>query len=64
MLADATLRPGQKGAKRLLEKHGDRLGCVRYPYDSGSGRPYAPVELLESIQYWTSTIGYPKLGIQ
>ncbi len=28
------LKPGQKGTKRLVEKYGDALLCVRYRYDA------------------------------
>jgi hypothetical protein len=53
MIAKATLRPGQKGTKRLLEKYGDRLVCVRYRYDSVNGKRYTTVELLEAESHWT-----------
>jgi hypothetical protein len=54
MIAKATLRPGQKGTKRLLEKYGDRLVCVRYRYDSVNGKRYTTVELLEAESEWTT----------
>ena len=54
MIAKATLRPGQKGTKRLLEKYGDRLVCVRYRYDSLNGKRYTTVELLETESKWTT----------
>lgn len=28
------LKPGMKGTKRLVEKYGDSLLCVRYRYDA------------------------------
>ena len=28
-----TLRPGQAGTRKLVERYGDRLVCVRYVYD-------------------------------
>jgi hypothetical protein len=31
------LKPGQKGTKRLVEKFGDSLLCVRYRYDEKRG---------------------------
>ena len=37
-----TLRPHQRGAKRLLAQYGDRLVCVRHRYDAeqkNGGRP-------------------------
>ena len=33
MLTRAVLRPGQKGAHRLVQKYGGRLVCVRYRCD-------------------------------
>ena len=33
MTTEATLRPGQNGTKRLTDKSGKRLVCVRYKYD-------------------------------
>jgi len=60
MIAKATLRPGQKGTKRLLEKYGDRLVCVRYRYDSVSGKRYTTVELLEAQSNWTAKDGPSK----
>lgn len=43
----ATLKPGQNGTKRLREKYGDRLLCVRYRYDEETGKRYTTVELIE-----------------
>ncbi len=33
-----TLRPGQGGTKKLLERYGERLVCARYLYDDKAGR--------------------------
>ena len=33
-----TLRPGQHGARKLLERYGERLVRVRYLYDPEAGR--------------------------
>jgi hypothetical protein len=45
-----TLRPGQSGTKKLLERYGERLVRVRYLYDEASGRRLKTVELIvESI---------------
>ncbi len=33
----AHLKPGQKGTRRLVEKYGDSLLCVRYRYDEKRG---------------------------
>ena len=47
MITTTTLKPGQKGTKRLAEKYGDRLVCVRYKTDQEIGRRYTTVELIE-----------------
>ena len=47
-----TLKPGQNGTKRLLEKYGDRLLCVRYRYDEKTGKRYTTVELIEAEIEW------------
>ena len=45
-----TLRPGQNGTKKLLERYGTRLVRVRYLYDPQAGRRLKTVELIvESI---------------
>jgi hypothetical protein len=41
-----TLRPGDRGTKKLLERYGDRLLCVRYRYDGGSGRRIKTAEII------------------
>jgi len=28
-----TLKPGQKGTKKLIAEYGDQLVCIRYRYD-------------------------------
>jgi hypothetical protein len=40
------LKPGQKGTKRLTEKYGDDLICVRYRYDEASRTRIKTVELI------------------
>jgi hypothetical protein len=52
MSTKATLKPGQNGTKRLIEKYGSRLVCVRYRYDTASGRRYTTVELIEEESDW------------
>lgn len=47
MQITTTIRPGQKGTKRLTEKYGERLICVRYRSDSHTGKRYTTVELIE-----------------
>lgn len=52
MEARTTLRPGQKGTRKLLERFGERLGCVRYLYDAEAGRRYTTVELIVASGSW------------
>lgn len=40
------LQPDQKGARRLAERFGDRLVCVRYRTDPESGRRFTTVEIV------------------
>lgn len=47
-----TLRPGQRGTKRLLAEHGDRLVCVRYRYDEERGVRVKTVELVVEESPW------------
>lgn len=47
-----TLRPGQNGTKKLLERYGARLVRVRYLYDRETRRRLKTVELIvESIPW-------------
>ena len=39
MKARVTLKPGQKGTKKLVERYGDALVCVRYRYDPVKRKP-------------------------
>jgi len=47
-----TLRPGQGGTRKLLERYGERLVRVRYLYDAASGRRLKTVELIVSSVPW------------
>lgn len=40
------LKPGQKGTRRLVEKFGDALLCVRYRYDEKRGVRLKTVEIV------------------
>ena len=40
------LAPGQPGAKKLTERFGEQLVCVRYRQDAEAGRRYTTVELV------------------
>ena len=46
------LNPGQPGTKKLVEKYGDDLVCVRYRYDSTKKRRYKTVELIIENVPW------------
>ncbi len=41
-----TLKPGQKGTKELLARHGASLLCVRYRYDEDTRERLKTVELV------------------
>jgi hypothetical protein len=46
------LKPGQKGTKRLVERYGDRLVCVRYRYDAARRKRIKTVELVVAEADW------------
>ncbi|HEY5611483.1 MAG TPA: hypothetical protein VIL97_09765 [Thermoanaerobaculia bacterium] len=48
-----TLRPGQRGTKRLLEESGSRLVAVRYRTDRSKGERVKTVELI--VHRWRSS---------
>ena len=52
MLRSKKSKPGQPGTKRLLEKYGAQLVCVRYRYDPVRGVKYKTVELLIEEEAW------------
>lgn len=52
-----TLRPGQRGTKKLVARYGDRLICVRYRYDEVRRRRYKTVELIEEEGEWAPSEG-------
>lgn len=41
-----SLRPGERGTRKLHARYGDRLVCVRYRYDEATGRRIKTVELI------------------
>ncbi len=53
MITRLKLKAGQKGTKKLSEKYGDKLVCVRYRYDETSGKRYKTVELILEQTNWT-----------
>jgi hypothetical protein len=47
------LKPGQKGTKRLVEKYGDDLLCVRFRYDAALRQRLKTIELIVERTDWT-----------
>ena len=41
-----TLKPGQKGTRRLATRYGNRLVCVPYRYDKVKRKRYKTIELI------------------
>lgn len=46
------LQPGQPGTKRLVERYGESLLCVRYRYDPESKKRLKTVELIVEEMPW------------
>jgi len=55
-----TLRAGQKGTKRLVAEHGERLVCVRYRYDAQKKKRYKTIELIVEEMDWRPTPKRPR----
>jgi len=51
-----SLKPGQKGTKKLVAKYGDQLVAVRYRYDVERKRRYKTVELVVEELPWQPRI--------
>ena len=47
------LKPGKPGTKRLTEKYGDSLLCIRFKYDEVSRQRLKTVELIVEKTKWT-----------
>jgi hypothetical protein len=47
-----SLKPGQRGTKRLVEKYGDALVCVRFRYDPITRQRIKTVELVIERTDW------------
>jgi hypothetical protein len=47
------LKPGQKGTKRLVEKYGDDLLCIRFRYDAALRQRLKTIELIIEKTDWT-----------
>ena len=54
-----TLRPHQRGAKRLLARYGDRLVCVRYRYDTEQKKRWKTIELIIEEHDWEPSAAPP-----
>lgn len=52
-----TLRPGQRGTRRLVAEFGDRLVCVRYRCDAKGRKRYKTVELIVAESDWAPPPG-------
>jgi hypothetical protein len=57
MKARLTLKPGQRGTKKLLDEYGDRLLYVRYRYDPLLKRRIKTVELIVEEVPWAPNLG-------
>jgi uncharacterized protein (DUF111 family) len=55
-----TLRPGQSGTKKLVERYGERLVRVRYLYDAKAGRRLKTVELIVEAVPWRPRPRHPR----
>ena len=55
-----TLRPGERGTRKLAERFGARLVCVRYRYDPSTGKRYTTVELIVAEAPWTARTRKPR----
>lgn len=51
-----SLKPGQKGTKKLVVQYGDQLVAVRYRYDAARQRRYKTVELIVEESPWSPRI--------
>jgi hypothetical protein len=51
-----TLMPGANGTKKLVERYGNRLVCVRYRYDPQGRRRLTTVELIEEESSWIGSV--------
>ena len=53
------LKPGQRGTKKLVQKYGEALVCVRYRYDEVQRKRLKTVELVEEVVDWIPSPGPP-----
>ncbi len=52
MKTKLNIKRGERGTKKLSDKYGDRLVCVRYRYDPVRMKRYKTVELIEEETEW------------
>jgi hypothetical protein len=60
MRTRATLNPGQKGTRKLMQMYGKELLCVRYRYDEERKKRVTTVELVVSEAPWQPPKPKPK----
>ena len=58
------LKPGQKGAKTLVELYGSRLVCVRYRYDEARQKRFKTAEIIIEEVPWVPVPKQAKSPIQ
>jgi len=58
MKSYAHLKPGQKGTRRLVDKYGKSLLCVRYRYDEKRGVRLKTVEIIVEEKPCTPSLRY------
>ena len=46
------MQPGQPGTKKLVERYGDNLICVRYRYDDKKKMMYKTMEIIIESKPW------------
>lgn len=63
MKTQTHLKPGQNGTKRLVEKYGDSLLCVRYRYDERRGVRLKTVEIVVEEKMWKPSLRYRDVDI-
>jgi len=48
------LQPGQSGTKKLVERYGDNLVCVRYRYDDEKMTMFKTIEIIVDSKPWNA----------
>jgi hypothetical protein len=52
MLVRTIRKPGDPGTRKLVQKYGNRLVCIRYRYDPAKHKRYKTVELIVAEETW------------